>query len=48
MEKIERVRWTRTRIWILMLFLVTTPIFANTQNTERTLRAIWVEKPARY
>ena len=45
MEKVERVRWTRARIWILMLFLVTTPIFANTQSLRRTIRAVWVENP---
>ena len=43
MEKVENVRWTRARIWILMLFLVTTPIFANTQSPRRTIRAVWVE-----
>lgn len=28
-----------------MLFLVTTPIFANTQSPKRTLRAVWIENP---
>ena len=43
MVKIERVRWTRARIWMLMLFLVTTPIFANTQSPKRSIRAVWIE-----
>ena len=45
MEQIGRVRWTRALIWIPILLLVTTPLFANTQNTRRTIRAIWVENP---
>ena len=45
MEQIGRVHWASAFIWIVMLFLVTTPIFANTQNMGRTLRAVWVENP---
>ena len=46
MEQIGRVRWARALIWIPILLLGTTLIFANTQqNTRRTLRAVWVENP---
>ena len=46
MEKAGRVRWARALIWIPMLLLGTTSLFANTQqNTRRTIRATWVENP---
>ena len=45
MEKVGRVRWVRALIWMPMLLLVPTPLFANTQNTRRTLRAVWTENP---
>ena len=43
MKKVERVRWAGALIW--MLLLVLTPLFANTQNTRRTIRAVWTENP---
>ena len=45
MEKVERVRWAGALIWIPMLLLVPTLLFANTQNTRRTIRAVWTETP---
>ena len=45
MKKVGRVCWARALIWIPILLLVTTPLFANTQNTRRTLRAVWTENP---
>ena len=48
MEKVGRVRWAGALIWIPMLLLVPTSLFANTQNTRRTIRAVWTEKPTRY
>ena len=45
MEKIGRVQWTHALIWILILLLATTPLFAKTQSTRRTLRATLTENP---
>lgn len=45
MEKVGRVRWVRVLIWMPMLLLVPTSLFANTQNTRRTIRAVWTENP---
>ena len=39
------MKWSRALIWVPILLLVTTPLFANTQSTRRTLRAVWVENP---
>lgn len=43
MEKVGRVRWARALIWMPMLLLVPISLFANTQKTRRTLRAVWTE-----
>ena len=46
MEKIRHVQWSRALVWIPMLILGTTSLFANTQqNTRRAIRATWVENP---
>ena len=45
MEKVGRVRWARALIWMPMLLLVPISLFANTQKTRRTLRAVWTETP---
>ena len=45
MEKIGRVQWTHALIWMPILFLVTTPLFGETQSTRRTLRATLTENP---
>ena len=45
MKQIGRVCWVRALTWMLTLLLVSTSLFANTQNTRRTLRAVWTENP---
>ena len=45
MEHIGRGRWARALIWMPMLLLVPISLFANTQKTRRTLRAVWTEIP---
>ncbi len=45
MEKVGRVWWARALFWTSIVLLVTVPLFANTQNPRRTIRAVWVENP---
>lgn len=45
MEKVKKMRWSCALIWMLIAFLVTIPLFAETQGTRRTIRAIWVDSP---
>ena len=42
MEKIKQVEWLWTLIWMAIVFQAI-PLFAKTQSTGRTIRAIWVE-----
>ena len=43
--KIKQECWACTVIWMLIAFLVTIPLFAETQGTRRTIGAIWVDSP---
>ena len=43
-EQTERVRWLRAIIWV-PITLLTIPLFAETQNTTRTINATWVDTP---
>ena len=42
--KIGQLHWAYALIWMPILLLAV-PLFANTENTRRTISAIWVENP---
>ena len=42
--KIGQLPWAYALIWMPILLLAV-PLFANTENTRRTISAIWVENP---
>ena len=44
LEKSEQMRWIRIIIWILVV-LLTTPLFAETQVSRRSISATWVDNP---
>ena len=44
LEKTEQMRWIRVIIWILIV-LLTTPLFAETQSSRRSISATWVDNP---
>ena len=44
MEKTKRLQWLRAILWVLItLFAI--PLFAETQNSTRTINATWVDTP---